>query len=132
MKFNILERIMILGVLPKQSDFVSMKIIDDLQRAVGFSQGELDKYNIKNHPNGSVSWDKTFDKEIKVTMRAAEIIKENLIKLSETKMVTAQHLSIYEKFGVEIEVKVEDAIKQHEMEKEYIGEKDVKNTKVRK
>ena len=132
MRFNILERIMILGVLPKQSDFVSMKIIDHLQRAVGFSQGELDKYNIKNHPNGSVSWEKDFEKEVKVTMRAAEIIKENLIKLSETKMVTVQHLSIYEKFGVKIEVKVEDAIKQHEMEKEYIGEKDVKNTKVRK
>lgn len=123
MRFNILERIMILGVLPKQSDFVSMRIISDLMRNVGFTQGELDKYNIKNHPDGSVSWDKSFEKEVKVTMRAAEIIKENLKKLSETKMVSAQHLSIYEKFGIEVEVNEEDAKK---MEKEYTGEKNVK------
>ena len=104
MKLNILERIMVLGILPKQSDFVSMKIIMDLQKAVGFSQNELDKSNIKAHEDGSIAWEKDFEKEVKITKRAAEIIIKGLKDLSEKGQVSVQHLSIYEKFKVDIEI----------------------------
>jgi len=111
MKFNILERIMILGILPKQADLVSIKIIEDLRRNVGFSQKELDDSKIKSLPNGNFSWEKDFEKEIKVTNRAAEIIKENLNKLSEAKNVSAYHLSIFEKFGIKIEIPEDEEYK---------------------
>ena len=47
---------------------------------------------------------KDFTKEVKITKRAAEIIKENLNKLSNAKGITAQHLSIFEKFDIPIEI----------------------------
>ena len=108
MKLNILERIMVLGVLPKQSDFVSMKIITDLQAVVGFSQNELDKSNIKAHEDGSIAWEKDFEKEVKITKRAGEIIIKGLKDLSEKGQVSIQHLSIYEKFKVGIEIPKDD------------------------
>jgi hypothetical protein len=131
MKFNILERIMILGILPERTDFISMKIINDLQRVTGFSQGELDKYKIRTFKIEGIdktTWSGDFEKEIKVTIRAAEIIQEILKRMHEQKMVSAQHLSLYEKFGVNIEIRAEDALKMGE---EYTGEKNVKkdNTK---
>ena len=116
MKLNILERIIILGILPKQADFISIKIITDLQKEVGFSQNELDKSNIKVLENGSISWDNDFEKEIKVTKRAAEIIIKGLKELSEKNSVTAQHISIFEKFKVDIEIPKD--------EEEFIGGED--------
>lgn len=102
---------MTLGVLPKQADLISIKIIEDLRSDLGFSQKEMDDSKLKSLPDGNISWDKDFEKEIKITNRAAEIIKENLDKLSDSKGVTAQHLSIFKKFGIEIEIPKDEEYK---------------------
>ena len=104
MRFNILERIMILGILPKEADFISQKIIMDLRSSVGFSQHELDEHKIKVHEDGNISWEKDFEKEIKVTKRAAEIIINGLKELDKQKKVKPELMSIFEKFHVDIEI----------------------------
>lgn len=104
MKLGILDRIMILNVLPKETDFISQKIIMDLKSAIGFSQHELDESNIKVLENGNISWDKNIEKEIKVTKRAAEIIINGLKELDKNKKVIPELISVFEKFKVDIEV----------------------------
>jgi len=112
MKLNIAERIMLLGVLPRQSDYVSLRIMEELRMNAGFSQAELDKYKIESFKDGSLKWEKNFDKEVRITKRAAEIITASLKELSEKKQLTAEHLSIFEKFHIKIEMPKEEEYKE--------------------
>ena len=44
MKLTISERLMLLGVLPKEENFLSLKIIRDLKSALSFTEKETKKF----------------------------------------------------------------------------------------
>jgi hypothetical protein len=105
MKLNILERLMLLNVLPPEGDLRTMRIVHDLRMALALSQQEMTDWGVENQvdeagkPTG-VIWDdaKVQDAEIDVAGEKTALIVEALKKLDSEKKLTAQHLSLCEKF----------------------------------
>lgn len=108
MKFNILERLMILRILPQETDLASARIIADLKKETGFTQEEMDKVDMVIGDNVKWEGSKDYEKEIKIVNRAAEIIIKVLNGLSKSEKVSEEYLSIFDKFGIETEATEED------------------------
>ena len=100
MKLTILERILLLQILPKEGDFITLKVIRELQDVLGFSEADYKKYKIKQE-GGSITWDVEAGKkevEIAVGEKAQEIIKEAFEKLDQEKKLEQKHFNLYERF----------------------------------
>lgn len=99
MKLNVLERINLLGILPKEGNFVTLKIIKDLKSNLSFTEEEIKEFNIVTNEN-NVTWNikGQEEKEISIGEKATDVIVEALKKLDETKKLTEQYYSLYEKF----------------------------------
>ena len=100
MKLNVTERLTILSILPKESDFLTLKIVRDLQASLGLNESEWKEFEIKQ--NGTnVSWNPekgSIEKDIKIGEKAIDIIVTAFKELDKQKKLTAQHFSAYEKF----------------------------------
>ena len=102
MKFTLGERITLLGVLPKEANFVTLRIVRSLESKLSFSEEEMKDFEVKISSNGSsYSWNKEGVKhevEIEFGEKATDIVVEQLKELDKTKKLTGQHFTIYEKF----------------------------------
>ena len=101
MKLTILERITLLQILPKEGDFITLKVLRDLGSVLGFSEEDHKKYKIVQ--NGDrVTWDNGKEEkdgsELEIGEKATEIIKEALLNMDKEKKLQANHMSVYEKF----------------------------------
>ena len=98
-KLNVGERIIISQILPKEGNFVTLKLIRDLQSKIGITADEHSEYEIVQE-NDIVRWnekgkeEKSFDFKTK----ELEIISKELEKLDEDNKLNYQHFSIFEKF----------------------------------
>ena len=99
MKLNLLERVTILGILPKEANFLNLKIIKDIQEAVSFTEKDFKEFDIKQ-TDGKITWNAkgTEEKEISIGEKATDIIVEALKELNKDKKLTANHYSLYVKF----------------------------------
>ena len=102
MKFTLGERITLLGVLPKEANFVTLKIVESLKRRLSFSEDEIKDFEINFNPrDSSYSWNKEgaeHEVEIEFGEKATDIVVEELKELDTTKKLTSQHFTVYEKF----------------------------------
>jgi len=99
MELTILERLTLLGILPAEGNFVTMKILQRLRLALGFTEDEVEKYSIVATEN-NVKWDNEVE-PVNIPLgkvARAEIVKA-LEKLDKDGKVSDRHLSLYEKFG---------------------------------
>jgi len=109
-KLNVMERLTLLGVLPKEGNFASLRIIRKLQERLSFTEEELKEFEVdSNEETGTVNWNPkgNEEKEVEVGEKACEIIKAKLKQLNDEKKLTQQHVSVYEKFM--LDEKEEDA-----------------------
>ena len=99
MKLNVLQRLMLLNVLPKEGNFVTLKIVRDLKNELSFSEEEHKKYKFVES-NGRVNWNPAAEqfKEVHIGEKATDIIVEALKKLDKEKKLREGHLTVYEKF----------------------------------
>ena len=101
MELTILERIMLGSVLPQQGDIVSLKIVQDLKMALAFTEKEIADCEIE-HEEGRVNWNPEvateYFKEIPIGPKAMTLIVGELEKRNEEKTLTADFISLYEKF----------------------------------
>jgi len=99
MKLNLLERVTILGILPKEANFLNLKIIKDIQDVVSFTEEDFKEFDIKQ-TDGMITWNAkgTEEKEISIGEKATDIIVEALKELNKDKKLTANHYSLYVKF----------------------------------
>jgi hypothetical protein len=102
MKFTLGERITLLGVLPKEANFVTLKIIRSLEGRLSFTEKELKDFDIKFNARGSsYSWNKEgaeYEAEVEFGEKATDIVVEQLKELDKTEKLTGQHFTVYEKF----------------------------------
>ena len=135
MKLNIAERITLLGILPKEGDFTTLKILRELQENIGLSEEDHKENNIRKiaifdkdgqASGSSIRWGiwseeeikeaskakaKLMEKEnirltknppkpveIKFGDKALDIVKDALIELDKNKKLTAEHITLYERF----------------------------------
>jgi len=104
MKLTILDRILIMQILPAESDFVTLKLVKELKDNLSFNDKEIKKYNIKTINNeqgrGQITWDsKALNKteDIKIVRAEREIIIEQLEKLDKEKKANIHHVELYDK-----------------------------------
>jgi hypothetical protein len=99
MKLNVLERLLLLQILPAEGDFVTLKIIKGLKESIALSEADFKEFDIKQEGE-QVLWNQegSKEKEIKIGEKATDVIVEALQKLDSEKKLLETHVSLYEKF----------------------------------
>lgn len=96
-----LERILIPNILKKESDYKSLIVTSDLKKKVQLTQDEIKKFELRTEGQ-SLVWNEKGAKSI-VQYELTEFekleIKLALQKLDEEKKLSAELISLYEKFA---------------------------------
>ena len=105
MKLTLSERFATLKILPAETNFVTLKIVRDLQDSLSLTEKETKEWEVESQvaPDGSVRtrWNEKGVKaevEVKIGEKATDVIVDALKELDKTNKLTTEHLSIYEKF----------------------------------
>lgn len=96
---NVAERIMLLHLLPAQGNIITLRVALELQQAIAFSEDELIEASIVQEDE-QMRWDPEADlvKEVAVGPAARGLIVEVLKKLDAEQKLTANHITLYERF----------------------------------
>ena len=99
MKLNVMERLTLLQILPKEGNFATLKITRELISNLGLSEADYKEFEI-NQKDGLITWNEKGgeDRAIVIGEKATDIIIESLKKLDEEKKLEDRHFSLYEKF----------------------------------
>lgn len=99
MELNILERITLLNILPDKGNFVTLKLVNELRNALSFNEEDIEAASIsQNDETGHVTWEENIAREFNLGKKTTEIIVTTLEKLNNAEELTAQHMSLCEKF----------------------------------
>lgn len=101
MTLTIKDRLMLLGVLPREGNIATLKIVHDLRSALSFSEAEHSALGITVEGD-QIKWDPTAAQtaEIEIGPKASVLISESLKKLSDDSKLTEDFLPLCEKFEV--------------------------------
>lgn len=93
------ERIALLGILPAEANFVTLRVLRDLKQQIGIKEEEFKKYDIVQEGD-KIRWgEKGLEEvEFEIGEKAEEIITDALKELDRTKKLHETHMSLYEKF----------------------------------
>ena len=106
MELTIAERINVLSILPEEANFITLKIIRDLQDEMSFSEKEIKDYDIKtqlNNGRAMTGWNGEGEKAVKkckIGEKAEDLIREELEKRNKESKLTANLFTLYEKFVI--------------------------------
>ena len=99
MELSVLERLMVMNLLPKEGNFMNLKIIRVARESLSFTEEEHKLLNFTQEGEQAQWEDGTVgDKDIKIGEVATTLIVKELKKLNDEEKLTAEHESIYEKF----------------------------------
>lgn len=110
LKLSVYERLVLLNILPKEGNFITLKIIRQLREGLSFNEKEIKDLKLGiNQEKGTATWEQEKDpnKEVEIGREAKKIIVEVLEKLDKDGKLTQEHFSLYEKFVEEKEEKKE-------------------------
>ncbi len=98
MELNILERLMLVSILPQQGDIVSLKLVQDLKMSLAFTEEEIVEYKIVNDDN-QVTWDPEAEyvKDVQIGPKAMSLIVSELEQRNEDKTLSVDFISLYDK-----------------------------------
>jgi len=99
MNLTVLERLILLQILPKEGNFVTLRVLRSLTSSLGLSEGDIKEFEVKQ--DGEIAtWNNkgNEEREIEIGEKATDIIIESLKELNDSKKLTEQHFSLYEKF----------------------------------
>jgi len=107
MKLSVLERLVLLNLLPKEGDFTTLKLVRVAREDLSFNDIENQRLKFQSlegpEGKGSVQWDMEVAKELANRefqigeMMTIKIVEE-LKKLESDKKLTDEHFTLYEKF----------------------------------
>ena len=111
MNLTVMERVVLGNLLPAEGDFITLKVLRKLREDLSFSDVDFKKWDIQTIPStdggGSrLAWKMVNDKgkpidqeaEISIGEKATDVIVESLEKLNESKKLTNDYFTLYEKF----------------------------------
>jgi hypothetical protein len=114
MKLDVLERLMLRQMLPPEGSLVTMRIVRELRRDLGFTAEEIAKWNLKDDAAGQITWGWTaeelkadpskaidFTAEIDTAGAKLGVIVEALKAVEKAGKVNDQNFSLFEKFPTE-------------------------------
>ena len=101
MKLNIVERLMLLNILPPEGSITVMKLLRVLKEELSFSEEENKALEF-DQKEEQLFWKQDADivKDVKLEEGEimTELIKKELKKLDDEEKLTEGHISLYEKF----------------------------------
>ena len=99
MKLSVLERILLLQILPQEGSFTNLKLLRIVREELSFSEKENKELEFKQ-TGTHTTWSPTYtiEKEIEIGSVVFEIVKKSLLKLDKEEKLTEGHMSLYEKF----------------------------------
>jgi hypothetical protein len=97
MELSVFERLVLLNILPKEGNVVTVRIIHDLRNRLGFTEEELEKIQFTSNEKGT-SWKQNVNAEIEIKGQALKIICEAFDKLSNDNLLTVEILPVYDRF----------------------------------
>ena len=104
MFLSVMERLVLLSILPEQGNFITLKTTRELRESLSFSDEEQGMYKFQTEGQ-NVKWENMdehgmpfTEKEIPIETNPRKIIKEALEKLDKEEKLQQQHYSLYEKF----------------------------------
>jgi hypothetical protein len=96
MKLSVIDRFTLLNVLPKEGNYLTLRIIRDLQSELSFSEDELREMNFKEE-SGAATWNE-IEKEINIGEKANDVIIGALKKADKESKLTIEMIDTYGKF----------------------------------
>ena len=98
MRLSVNDRIILLGIIPQQGDFTTLKIIRDMREELSFSEEDHKILKFRQEET-MVYWEEGLeDKEINFGEKATDIIVDAFKKLNDQKKLRIEHMELYEKF----------------------------------
>jgi len=98
MKLSVNDRLILLGIIPLQGDYTTLKIVRDMRDELSFSEEEHKKLQFRQEET-MVFWEEGLeDKEISFGEKATDIIVDAFKKLDSQKKLRIEHMELYEKF----------------------------------
>ena len=100
MKLFLVERMLLLELLPTEGDYASLKELRKTREMLGPTADEVKKFNVKQE-EGRVSWDpegNTAERDIPLSEWATTTFQEELRKKNSAKKLDNRTFSLYEKF----------------------------------
>lgn len=98
MKLSVGDRLILLGIIPQQGDFTTLKIVRNMRDELSFSEEEHKELKFRQEVEMTY-WEKGLaDKEINFGEKATDIIVDAFKKLNEQKKLRIEHMELYEKF----------------------------------
>jgi len=103
-ELTVMERLVLLNILPKEGDFTTIKLLRKLRENLSFDEDEHKKLNFVQD-GGQVRWNQEAlsNKRIQIGEKQSDIIHDALKKLNDEKKLMDEHFSLYEKFVVDRE-----------------------------
>ena len=103
MRLTVGERLAVQGLLPKESNFITLRVLNRLREELSFDEDEIKALSL-TESGGQVSWNPEVDGkgiEVEIGDLATQIIHDALVALDKESKLTAQHVTLYEKFVVD-------------------------------
>ena len=99
MELSIIERLGLLSVLPKEGSFVTLRIVNDLRKSVGFTEEEIKAFDLREG-DGRVTWNDAaaIPSDVSIGEKANDIIVEALKNADRAKVLNASTFALYERF----------------------------------
>jgi len=105
---TVLERLLVLNLLPAENNITTLRVIRKLKDKIGFTEEESKALNFKilDGPAGkgsTTTWNQTAvgEVEFEIGEKSEDLIKDALKELNDAKpkgKLTEQHLSLWDKF----------------------------------
>ena len=101
MKLSVLERLLLLQLLPAEGSLTTLKIVRELREELSFDAEEHARLNFVQD-DGRITWNLGADvgKELDFNAKAQSLMVERLEWLDGEGKVREEHLSLFEKFGL--------------------------------
>ena len=102
MELTVMERLVLLQILPKEGNLLQLKIVRQLREELSFSEQEHATLNFQEG-DGLINWDqnKAGPKEVELGTKALEMIHKALAELDKAGKLRAEYLDLCEKVGFE-------------------------------
>ena len=100
MKLNVLERLLLGGVIPAEGNLVTLKLIRQLREDLSFTAEEHKHFGFVEEGE-KIKWNPEYaseEKEIEINDVMLGVIKNQLKQMDKAEKLTENHLSLWEKF----------------------------------
>lgn len=93
-----LDRFVLLGLLPKEGNLLTLRIVRETQDKLSFSEDEVKALNMRAAPNGGSQFDGIPDKAVTLGAATLDIIVKAFKQLDETGKLTLDQVGTFDKF----------------------------------